>query len=97
MLHESWNDFADELEQTHIGMATELARHYLMPRRAMQMVDDGGDLGMSDLSITSHTAKRKELQGVLKTMLGPERANKPVTASEKDELATKLGGMKIQR
>ena len=50
MLHESWNDFADKLEQTHISMATKLARHHLVPRQAMQMVDDGGDLGMSDLS-----------------------------------------------
>ncbi|KAL2045062.1 hypothetical protein N7G274_002837 [Stereocaulon virgatum] len=71
MFHESWNDSADKLEQTHIGMATELLRHHSIPRRAMQMVDDNGDLGMSNLSITSQTAKRKELEGILNTMFGP--------------------------
>lgn len=97
MLHENWNDFADKLEQTHISMAMKVAHHHLVPRKAMPMVHDGGDLGMSDLSITSHAAKRKEVQGILRSMLGLERAHKPVIAFEKHELATELGGMKIQK
>ena len=47
--------------------------------------------------IYRHAAKGKEVQGILRSMLGQERAHKPVTASEKHELETKLGGMKIQR
>ena len=95
-LYEDWCDFADKLAQTHIGMAKEFARCKLLLRTTEILVEDGGDLGMSNMSLSSRTSTTRELQGLLKYILGPERAQNPVTAIERNELLRNSSGMNIQ-
>ena len=91
--HVRWTGFADKLERTYTGMATELAqcRSWLSSKSA-----SGADFGMSNLSLSTGPSTRTQLQSILRSMLGPGRAFQAVIPGEEDELYMKMDQMDIQ-
>ena len=91
--HVRWNDFADKLERTYTRMANDLAqcRSWLSSKNA-----SGADFGISNLSLSSAPSTRTQLQSILRSMLGPERAFQAVIPVEEHELYMKMEQMDIQ-
>ena len=88
-----WNDFANKLERTYTGMANDLAqcRSWLSSKNA-----SGADFGISNLSLSDGPSTRTQLQSILRSMLGPERAFQAVIPIEEHELSRKMDQMDIQ-
>ena len=91
--HVRWNDFANKLERTYTCMANDLAqcRSWLSSKNA-----SGADFGMSNLSLSDGPSTRTQLQSMLRSMLGPERAFQAVIPIEEHELSRKMDQMDIQ-
>ena len=85
-LHMRWEAFADVLDTTYTEFAKELSRHKVRPGGVQEMMElGGGDLSLSQLSLTAGPSTGTYLNSILGSMLGPGRSFHTASVSRNDQ------------